>query len=272
MKFIADPPDRFTEAEEQIARREVLPTTMVSAEIAAIPAAIRTRAFFSAGVAQAELLDEWHRTVSEVIDGSLDRATARLRILDSVERSGYLAWDDAGTIKDLSSMRRQNLIIDTAVAQAHGYGRWLQEQDPLLLSAYPARELYRAISTKDQRPWLTKWVMAGGTLHGGRMIARVDDPVWMKSLEAGGFNRFGTPYAPYDFNSGMRTRPVSRGEAIRLGVIKAEEPAPQPQQWPLNRGLQARPNLSQPLRQALEATGVGSFDAEGVFRPMETAA
>jgi hypothetical protein len=45
------------------------------------------------------------------------------------------------------------------------------------------------------------------------MIARKDSPIW----EA--LSRFGTPYPPFDFNSGMWTKDVSREEAVGFGIL-----------------------------------------------------
>lgn len=45
------------------------------------------------------------------------------------------------------------------------------------------------------------------------MIALKTDPIWVK------ISRFGQPYPPYDYGSGMGVVDVSRAEAERLGLI-----------------------------------------------------
>jgi hypothetical protein len=45
------------------------------------------------------------------------------------------------------------------------------------------------------------------------MIALKTDPVWAA------ISRFGTPYPPFDFNSGMGVRDISRRECLSLGII-----------------------------------------------------
>lgn len=262
----------FEEALRTVSGRTVLPTTLRTWLLSRVPAEIRARAFFSAGVAVTSWLENWHRLVEDVVAGRLDRATARLRMKEQLARDSYAPIEgDEGSLLDLRSDERANLIIDTNVAQANGWGRWIQEQDPDLLDAYPCRELYRAIRVRVERPWRVKWTAAGGKLYRphGRMIARVDDPIWTKPIDQGGFNRFGTPFAPFDFNSGMRTRPILREEAEALGVIPAGAPAPQPQaDWPLNRGTQSRmPGVSSSLRSALERSGAGRWDGD-VFVPL----
>jgi hypothetical protein len=62
-------------------------------------------------------------------------------------------------------------------------------------------------------------MQAGGQIFGGRMIALKSDPIW-ESISA-----FGTPYPPFDFNSGMWVRDVDRGEAISLGLLDEGEAA-----------------------------------------------
>jgi hypothetical protein len=40
-------------------------------------------------------------------------------------------------------------------------------------------------------------MQAGGQIFGGRMIALKSDPIWTA------ISAFGTPYPPFDYNSGM---------------------------------------------------------------------
>ena len=50
-----------------------------------------------------------------------------------------------------------------------------------------------------------------------RLIARKDDEIWTR------ISRFGTPWPPFDFRSGMGVRDIRRDEAERLGVLKQDE-------------------------------------------------
>jgi hypothetical protein len=45
------------------------------------------------------------------------------------------------------------------------------------------------------------------------MIARKDSPIWEE------LSRFHTPYPPFDFNSGMWVKDVSREEAVGFGIL-----------------------------------------------------
>ena len=64
---------------------------------------------------------------------------------------------------------------------------------------------------------MIEWVFpehAGGPgqIHGGRMIALKDDPVWLKISD------FGHPHPPFAFGSGMDMVDISRVEAVELGL------------------------------------------------------
>lgn len=51
------------------------------------------------------------------------------------------------------------------------------------------------------------------------MVALVDDPIWAR------ISRWGDPFPPFDYNSGMKLFKVSRANAIRLGLLPKPESA-----------------------------------------------
>ncbi len=59
------------------------------------------------------------------------------------------------------------------------------------------------------------WAANGGRFYDGRMIALKNDPIWAK------ISRFGTPWPPFDFGSGMGVDDVSREEAEAMGLLRA---------------------------------------------------
>jgi hypothetical protein len=129
-----------------------------------------------------------------------------------------------GRITDLTSDKRIELLIDTAVCLAFGYMQWKQRQVRSILDAFPAQEFYRAFPRKDSRNWPERWKVAGGRFFpgkssypGGRMIALNDDPIW-EAISA-----FGLPFVPYDFLSGMNIRGVKRDEAVQLGLVGRDQ-------------------------------------------------
>jgi hypothetical protein len=250
MKFTAPIP--FREATDLQSVKSILPTTMDSAALSQLATLISERAVFSATTNNAWYLSQIGGTIADMLDGNLDRATARVQLQEALRQISYQPTTaDAGTIKDLSSSERLNLILDTNVATAAGYGRDAQAQDPDILDAFPAQELYRAIEVKEPRDWPTRWrnaaQIAGDpkamTAFGkdGRMIARKDSPIWEALGNPANFDdALGNPYAPFAWNSGMRTRDIDRLEAQELGLIAKDEQI-QPRQ-------ESAPNLNDRLK------------------------
>jgi hypothetical protein len=163
-----------------------------------------------------------------------------------------------GTLQDLSSDRRLNLIISTQTAMAHGYGQHVQTQTPIALNLYPAQELFRAITPRGRgRPWAARWNAARATSasessatlatddNNGPFFAQKNDPIWTA------LSTFGNPYPPFDYSSGMRVRDVSRPVAIQMGILLPDQQIT-PNIPPLNDNLssptsQLTPELLAPL-------------------------
>jgi len=204
------PYDRTAEA--YLRRKQDVPTDLTSREMAELGYQIRERAFWSATVNNAKVVNAMHRACNGFAAGKLSMSDARLAIQRALDSTGYKPADGTrGTIRDLNSFRRQDLILRTNLEMAQGYARLAEAQEDLDL--YPCFELVRIRQSRVPRDWKTRWVSAGGRLYGGRMIAEVNSPIWTK------ISRFGQPYPPFDFNSGMGLRDVSRREAVELGAI-----------------------------------------------------
>ena len=259
--MIFSSPIPFREALESRLVRALLPTDLRTDLLATIPSELRERAMFSAGVTDAEFLQRSSDLIDDLLEGRTNRAEARTALKEFM---GTLGADvDETDLTDLRSDARLNLILDTNVAMAEGYGQWAQAQDPVALEEYPARELVRVRASRVERDWPSRWLEAGGTFYGNRMIALIDDPIWTA------ISRFGTPWAPFDFNSGMDTVPVDRDTAEDLGVIAPGAPAPRPRDRDFNTDLKVTPEVrDRSLRDALAEAlqGVASFDAGGVLR------
>jgi hypothetical protein len=239
----------FREALESSSLRSLLPTDLSSAQLSTIAPEILERAFFSARVINTHFLQLAHDRISALARGlspgpgqytSVPSARADLKeLLDSIN---YTPADpaDAGTIKDLRTDNRLNLILDTNTRMARGYGQHIQGQDPDILDSWPAQELIRIHDRKEPRDWLVLWQAEGGQLYGGgRMIARKDDPIW-ENISA-----FGLPYPPFDFNSGMGLADIDRIEAETLGVLTPEDKI-----TPKPRGFNTDLQISMPARDA----------------------
>ncbi|MGH8018599.1 MAG: hypothetical protein ACREIA_09950, partial [Opitutaceae bacterium] len=252
----------FAEALESREVRELLPTELRTRLLQEIAPELRERAMFSAGVTNAEFLQKASDSIDELLAGRADRATLRLQLRQLLQRlqPEPASFDAEGGLTDLGSDRRLNLILDTNVEMAAGYGQWKQGQEDSILDLWPAQELVRTNSPRVPRDWPSRWLDAGGRVFGGRMIALKNDPIWTR------LSRFGLPYPPFDFNSGMDVADIDRTEAIALGLIDRDTRVAA-QDRDFNTDLQASPQVSSSsLRAALEETGLGRFDAQGVFR------
>lgn len=261
-----DSPVAFEEALESREARSLLPTEFRTRELAALEPEIRERAIFSAGVTSAEFLQDAENAIAEILDGDLDLPTARLRMQEFLAAAGADDPDARlGTdLRSLSSIRRQNLILETNAAMARGYGQYKRGADPVALETFPAQELIRVEPRENVRSWESRWSAAGGTIYPGRrMVALKASGIWSA------ISRFGLPYPPFDFNSGMGVRAVKRSEAEGLGLLEVDEAPPAPAERPFNRDLQSSPSVrSAALRAALTEAlrGLASFTANGVLR------
>ena len=269
--MIYSKPLPFAEALGSQAVRRFLPTDFASGQLAKLDPALLRRSQFSAMVQDLDHLDELATTYREILAGTLDRATARLRIKTYLDRKGYAPDPDkAGGLQDLSSDRRINLQLDTNVEMMRGLGNHLQGLEPAVLDMWPARELVRLEDAEQPRDWVQIWNDAraattedGATdANSGRMVAIVGHPIWKE------FSDFGNDYAPFKWGSKMGLRDVSRREAMDLEIIDRDtqvfpdQSAPRP-----DMNVQTSTAVTDPrLRAALEKTGLGTFDQAGVFR------
>lgn len=137
----------FADALASLRRRQILPTSMSTAEIEGLPQWVRDSSFFSARVAQAEILDGLQSRIDQLLGGgergpgmSMDPALFRVQMRDLLDSVSYQPTDprDAGTIKDLRSEARLNVIVRTQEEMATGHGQYLQSIDPDTIDLWPA--------------------------------------------------------------------------------------------------------------------------------------
>ena len=243
-----------------------IPSDLRTAQWDRVPLWIRERAFFMAGVDDAETLARFRTEAEAIAAGDSSLSESRLRLRDYLMAKGYQPEPgEEGTLKDLLSVRRMNVALETNVEMARGYGNWLSQQGAIL--AFPARRYHRGKQARVPRDWPARWQAAiAATAPEGatagtdetNMIALLNHPLWSDAE----FNRFGTPYTPFDFGSGMMTTPVSRTQAKALGLIpdRGDESEQaeflrhlmRPQSRAFNDGLEVTPAVqSQALRDAL---------------------
>lgn len=223
----------FQEAVDRLDARTPVGANLRTREWDRVPAAIKDRAFFSAGVEDTRILSEMKARIDSDLRLNPDqRFNGRSGFVADMRRTLGAAPGDSGRLTDITSRRRLELIYRMNTEEAFEFGRHKTSQAPALREAFPARELIRVESREVPRSWRERWTAAGGKLYGGRMIALLNDPIWTA------ISRFGRPYPPFDFGSGMGLATVERAEAERLGVIARGEvpPAEQPE---MNAALNA---------------------------------
>lgn len=202
---------------------------------------LRDRAFFSATVengrwlsaAQEKLLLAIRLQREKVQNGEalVDRSSFIGDMRKAAFASGIATGK--GDLQDLASRTRLGLIYDMQVQGAQGYARRTMDLDPDVLDAYPAQELVRSEARRAPRDWPAIWQSKGGALANGRMVALKTDGIWSR------ISRFGTPWPPFDYGSGMDLEDVSRADAEALGLI-APGAAVQPEDdMNFNTGLEA---------------------------------
>jgi hypothetical protein len=228
-----------------------------SADWARLPQALRESAFFASTMESIRVLQFMQDQIGTAIalgreqvergDTLVTRSSFIGDVRELLERMGYMPQaGEEGTIRDFRTRGRLGLIFDIQTARAQGYADWKMGQDPDLLDAFPAQELVRKEARKVPRIWVNRWRDAGGSFYGGRMIALKNDPIWKR------ISRFGSPWPPFDYNSGMGLNDISRDEAEQLGVLKPGDEV-QPVDADFNQGLQASvTDLSPRMQTALQ--------------------
>lgn len=273
-------PKPFEQAVASIRGRRRLPTALGHADLQRLGPALRRRALILARVTEVEILDKVDRSLQRLVAGAstgpgdyTNPATIRAELKQLLAGLDYQPDPErVGTISDLRTDARLNLIIDTEAKMAAGRGQYIQANDPDSLAVFPAQELVRvesrevprgyerrkgAIVAREPDYWPKRWQSVGGEMYDGRMIARIDDPVWAR------LSRFGLPHPPFDFNSGMGTRLVKRSEAIRLGVIQHGEliaSDPSAAATPADMESVPAPQVGGQFIQALERVGFALRD------------
>lgn len=224
---------------EIILRKNLVASGLSSAEWTATSAAVRNRAFFASRVESVRFLDTCRTRIAELLDAAKNQdgaVTSRAQVVSDIMRAARTSGIARGTesITDPGSVARASVIVDTNAGMAAGYAAAEQANTFGARLAFPAQELLRIEEREVPRPWANIWRNKGGKLYNGRMIALKDDPIWTA------ISRFGQPYPPFDFNSGMGVEDVSYDEAVSLGVIKPEyQPLEKSPIKAFNEGLEA---------------------------------
>ncbi|MDP3850101.1 MAG: hypothetical protein Q8Q59_06345 [Luteolibacter sp.] len=229
--------------------RAAMPTSMSTAELRELGADVLARSVFTARGTNAIFASMLKQVVDQLVAGDISEGQARTALWETLQAIGYTpegGFPDAppgevppavkGTLQDLSSFRRLNLIIKTQLALMQGAGQQMRGMRAEYLAEYPAWELIRVGEVEVARDWPSRWAIAGGSPVPDEqkyaykvlneptgMIALKGDPVWG---ELGSYENFqdalGVDHPPFYFNSEMGWREVSMERALALGLTGPE--------------------------------------------------
>ena len=229
-------------AAQLLAQKGVLPTQLSSAQLRELAAVVRNQSLFSARTTLEYLLAGYQKRIGGILhpvpaEGGVttpfNPAYVRAGIKDLLAENGYQPdEEDRGTIKDLSSDARINLVVKTNVELMEGQGMWMATQQPALLDEWPAWELFRAEARVKVRDWINRFRLAGGQTgdpmgtgwtitQDNRMIALKNHAIWEELGSSENFDdALDTVWPPFAFNSGMWVRNVDRTTTESIGLIK----------------------------------------------------
>ncbi|MEG2970764.1 MAG: hypothetical protein RR808_04730 [Akkermansia sp.] len=225
-------PMNFTAALDYISQKRGVGASLNTEGWSHVPVAIRTRSTFSATLEPARVAQTMQDYFHEFLAGKKAindngeeyyvrqgrvEFVSQMRQIMLKEGLGELLPDgtinpeiNENNIRDLRSVSRLQLIWDTNIEAAKGYGQFKEGQDHVILDVYPCQRFVRVLSVVTPRPY-----------HESALdtVKRKDNLAFWTSL-----NRdFGVPWSPWGFRSGCDVEDVDRDEAEELGIIKKNE-------------------------------------------------
>lgn len=246
------------------ARREILPLELSSRDIRdSIAADIRRRSLFVARGTNLQWLTRLAKVLDAYLAGTMNDADARLSLLEEGLRLGYTPEGgfpdadpgavppaEAGTIQDILSPGRLQMILDTQAQLMFGAGQKAAGETPGQAYDYPAWELLRVSPRETPRgfrrieaglipvpseAWPSRFIKAGGSVRGERLIALKGSRIWQDLGSSEIFDdALDTDHPPFAFNSGMGWSPVDRATCISLGLIASDWKPEGFRAWRLN--------------------------------------
>ena len=214
---------------EVILSKRLVASGLSSAEAEKVCAALRERAFFSARIESVRFLQDARKAVADYLahaekeDGAMaTRADAISAIMRRAREEGVATGK--GGLTDPGSAARAKVVADTNAGLAAGYCQRRAQGTRGARLAFPALRLVRVEDREKPRDWMSRWNIARQSLgaassatvaasQDGLFVALKEDPIWSA------ISRFGTPYPPFDFNSGMGVEEVPFDECKSLGLV-----------------------------------------------------
>lgn len=231
----------ISQALARAAERGLMPTALGTAQIRdQVAQQIVRNAVFSARTTNAFYVQFLKAAVERLLQGGRgnDWPQIRLELRMLLQRLGYTPEKgfpgdaargvppaEPGSLRDLSSDLRLNLILKTQEELMRGAALRARGLDGSRVDQFPAWELVRLIprqvprGSRDSRTkgWPQRFVEAGGELRKGRMIALKTDPVWDALGDSSTFSdALDVSHPPFAFNSGMGWREIHWREAREL--------------------------------------------------------
>lgn len=157
--------------------------------------------------------------VTQVSSGRKSISEARRDLRSFLSSVHYDPKEERGTINDLFTQERLDLMINTNVRLIRSYEQHVCATTRGAILAFPAYEFIQTYECNEQVNWCERWkacakaIKWDGVLMGDRMIALKTSPIWAR------LSRFGLPYPPFDFNSGWGVEDVSKSECRKLFLI-----------------------------------------------------
>lgn len=229
---------------EKLLSRVIVTSGLDSARWARFEAGLRDRAYFAAKIESVRWLATGRDRIGRLLEGGRSADGTRFQRRDMIiDELGRIAREEGiatgtGGLTDPGAAKRIGLVADMQAGFAQGYADWESGLDEGAQNQFPAQELIRIESRAAPRDWRGIWLANGGTLtEDGRMVALKTDAIWTR------ISRFGLPWPPFDYGSGMGLRDVSRADAIALGLIDEGWRAPERSAEDFNRGLRAKVRL-----------------------------
>lgn len=226
-----DIPLAFGDAISLLLDKEQAPAGWDAATWAAMESDVRVKSFWSAKVENARFLDraqtalfDFMAKVTDVTTDSEGNLTTKLRVggraqfvdqmrefmvvegMAKVDEFPNVNHDD---VRDIRSNRRLNLIFDTNIEQAYGYGQWRQGMTPEAIKAFPGSRVVRVRSVAEPRSYHEENI---------GVVRSKGDPWWAEEMNSPRLGGFGVPWGPFGFGSGVNREDVSLAEMEALGL------------------------------------------------------
>jgi len=227
--------------------RGVMPTSLGSQRLREqIAQELRRNSLFSARTTNARYLEALKGRIERLLQGGRDNdwPKIRLELKRELQRLLYtpqngFPGDEAlgippaqpGSLRDLSSDIRLNLILETQNGLMRGAAQKARGMDGSRARQFPCWELVRLASRSVPRGspgsnspgWKERWEVAGGPPESddageSRLIALKGDPIWAALGSSGLFkDALDVDHPPFAFHSGMGWREVHWTEAQKHG-------------------------------------------------------